>query len=30
MKEYISVERELKMQLKDANELIRFIDIEPL
>ena len=30
MKEYISVERELKSQLKASNELIRFIDIEPL
>lgn len=30
MKEYISVEKELKFQLKASNELIRFIDIEPL
>lgn len=30
MKEYIFVERELKSQLKASNELIRFIDIEPL
>ena len=30
MKEYISVEKELKMQLKATNKLIRFIDIEPL
>lgn len=30
MKEYISVEKELKSQLKASNELIRFIDIEPL
>ena len=30
MKEYISVERELKSQLKASNELTRFIDIEPL
>lgn len=30
MKDYISVEKELKSQLKASNELIRFIDIEPL
>ena len=30
MKEYISVEKELKSQLKDTDKLIRFIDIEPL
>lgn len=30
MKDYISVEKELKSQLKVSNELIRFIDIEPL
>ncbi|MBR0427780.1 MAG: cation diffusion facilitator family transporter [Clostridia bacterium] len=30
MKEYITVEKELKSKLKASNELIRFIDIEPL
>ena len=30
MKEYISIEKQLKSKLKTANRLIRFIDIEPL
>ena len=30
IKKYISIEKQLKSQLKNANKLIRFIDIEPL
>ena len=30
MKQYLSLEKEVKSQLKSSNKLIRFIDIEPL